>query len=228
MAGKSRKSEKERRAELIEATIREIGATGSLDVTTSQIAKNAGVSAGLAFHYFGDKEGLFLAAMRSILTDYGVDVLKGLQGAKTADDRLHAIVQASFGMSSFRREAICAWVNFYALALRSEPARRLLYVYQRRLHSNLVYALRSKVHERAPDVARRVSGLIDGLYLRYALDTKVLRSAEEAIGAVDGSEGAQHVLRAIAAECTEVHENDDISLADADPNPIAPLAGPQE
>ncbi|AWI85467.1 transcriptional regulator BetI [Alloyangia pacifica] len=224
----ARKSEEERRRDLIAATIREIGASGTLNVTTSQIAKRAGVSPGLAFHYFHDKDTLFLAAMRSILSDYKADVTRALASAITPEDRVNAIVQASFGMGSFRREAISAWVNFYALALRSEEARRLLYLYQRRLHSNLVYALRPRIGERAPDVARRIGGLIDGLYLRYALDTKMLRPPEEAVGAVDGSEGAQHVLRAIAAECTEVHENDDISMADADPAPMAPLAGPQE
>ncbi|WP_417259992.1 transcriptional regulator BetI [Celeribacter sp.] len=224
----SRKSEKERRAELIAATIREIGTTGTLNVTTSQIAKSAGVSPGLAFHYFHDKEGLLLAAMRSILSEYSADVRQALKGAKTSDQRLEAIALASFGMTSFRREAISAWVNFYALSLRSEPARRLLYVYQRRLHSNLVYALRPKVGELAPDVARRIAGLIDGLYLRYALDTPTIRGSEAPPIDLDGSEGSQHVLRAIAAECTEVHENDDLSTESVDPDPMAPLAGPQE
>ncbi|SFJ39971.1 transcriptional regulator BetI [Celeribacter neptunius] len=228
MAGKSRKSEEERRAELIAATIREIGATGSLDVTTSQIAKRAGVSPALAFHYFHDKEGLFLAAMRAILTEYGADVRVALKGKATPDERLQAIVHASFGMASFRREAISAWVNFYALALRSAPARRLLYLYQRRLHSNLVNALRPKIQNRAPDVARRIAGLIDGLYLRYALDAKALHSTDEAVGVIDGSEGAHHVLHAIAAECSEAQENDDISLTKRDPDPITPLASPQK
>ncbi|GAA3865038.1 transcriptional regulator BetI [Celeribacter arenosi] len=225
MTRSARKSEEERRADLIEATIRVIGESGTLNVTAGQIAESAGVSPGLVFHYFHDKEGLFLAAMRSILTQYGSDVRRALAESKTPDARLEAIAHASFGMTSFRREAISAWVNFYALALRSQPARQLLDLYQRRLHSNLVYALRPKVCERAPDVARRIAGLIDGLYLRYALDTKTLRSGEATL---DGSEGARHVMRAIAAECTEIHENDDISIRDTDPDPRAPLAGPQE
>ncbi|MEN8889149.1 MAG: transcriptional regulator BetI [Celeribacter marinus] len=224
----ARKPEEERRADLIAATIREIGATGTLNVTTSQIAKSAGVSPGLAFHYFRDKEGLFLAAMRSILSGYGADVRTALKDTKTPDERLEAIAYASFGMTSFRREAISAWVNFYALALRSDAARRLLYVYHRRLHSNLVYALRPKVGERAPDVARRIAGLIDGLYLRYALDTKSMPASDLIASDPDGSEGSHHILRAIAAECTEVHENDDISIEHVDPDPMAPLAGPQE
>ncbi|WP_353474837.1 transcriptional regulator BetI [Salipiger sp. H15] len=224
----ARKSEEERRRDLIAATIREIGESGTLNVTTSQIARRAGVSPGLAFHYFTDKDTLFLAAMRSILSEYRADVTEALAGTTTPEERLHAIARASFGMTSFRREAISAWVNFYALALRSEEARRLLSLYHRRLHSNLVHALRPKIRERAPDVARRVGGLIDGLYLRYALDTRTLLAPADRLGEVDGSEGAQHVLRAIAAECTEIRENDDICMAAADPSPMAPLAGPQE
>ena len=61
-------SELQRRAELVEATVHEIGEAGSLNVTVSRIAKRAGVSSALAFHYFGDKDRLFLAAMRHILT----------------------------------------------------------------------------------------------------------------------------------------------------------------
>ncbi len=61
-----------RRQALVQATIAEIGAAGSLDVTVAQIARRAGVSSALAHHYFGGKDQIFLAAMRHILTAYGV------------------------------------------------------------------------------------------------------------------------------------------------------------
>ena len=57
-----------RRAALVKATIEAVGAAGSLDVTVAQIARRAGMSSALAHHYFGSKEQIFLAAMRSILT----------------------------------------------------------------------------------------------------------------------------------------------------------------
>lgn len=212
----ARKSEQERRAELIAATIREVAAVGSLDVTTSQIAKSAGVSSGLAFHYFKDKNSLFLAAMAHILTRYGQDVRRGLAEARTPQERLASIARASFNNRNFTKEAIHAWLIFYSLALRSPAARRLLYIYQRRLHSNLVYNLRPLIGETAPDVARRIGGLIDGLYLRYALDTS----------SDDNQAASEHVLRAIAAECTEIHENEEISIDEADPSPMAPIANP--
>ena len=41
-----------RKAALVNATIVEVGRTGSLDVTVGQIAKRAGMSTALAHHYF--------------------------------------------------------------------------------------------------------------------------------------------------------------------------------
>ena len=55
-----------RRAALVKATIAEIGEVGTLDVTVSQIAKRAGMSSGLAHHYFGRKEQIFLAACATL------------------------------------------------------------------------------------------------------------------------------------------------------------------
>lgn len=194
MAGVTRKSEEERRNDLIAATIREVGASGTLDIPTSQIARAAGVSPGLVFHYFQDKEGLFLAAMRAILRDYGEDVRAALKVAGTPQDRLEATITASFGKTSLQRDAIAAWVNFYGLALRAKRARRLLNLYHRRLHSNLVYDLRPLIGARADEVAQRIGGLIDGLYLRYALNVSDAN--------VDGFAGASQVIALLHSELT--------------------------
>ncbi|RYH12105.1 transcriptional regulator BetI [Tropicimonas sp. IMCC6043] len=158
-----------RRAALVEAAIAEIGRAGSLDVTMSQIAREAGVSAALAHHYFGGKEQLFLAAMRHILSLYGAEVRRGLVGATTPQARLEAIVHASFEAGNFRPEVIGAWLNFYVQSLKSEAAARLLRVYQHRLRSNLVHALRPFLGTGAGPAAESVAAMIDGLYIRQAL-----------------------------------------------------------
>ncbi|SIO42454.1 transcriptional regulator, TetR family [Rhodovulum sp. ES.010] len=158
----------QRKAELIEATIREIGATGSLAVTVGQISKRAGVSSALAFHYFGDKDRLFLAAMRHILAVYGTEVRQALASADGPRTRLEGLIRASFSPTNFSHDVIAAWLNFYVLAHRSPEARRLLVVYHKRLHSNLVHDLRPLAGEAAPGIARRLAGLIDGIYLRFA------------------------------------------------------------
>ena len=100
-----------RRAALVEATIAEIGAAGSLDVTVGQIAKRAGMSTALAHHYFGGKDQIFLAAMRQILRDFGVEVVTGLRAARTARARAEALIAASFAPSCFAPATVSACVR---------------------------------------------------------------------------------------------------------------------
>lgn len=158
-----------RKAALVEATIVEIGRTGSLDVTVSQIAKRAGMSSALAHHYFGSKEQIFLAAMRQILTLYGAEVRGALAMASGPRDRLQGIVRASFSAVNFRREVIGAWLNFYVLAQTLPEAKRLLRIYQRRLDANLRHDLKKIVGDRAGRVASGLGAMIDGVYIREAL-----------------------------------------------------------
>ena len=54
-----------RRRELIGAAIESIHAQGMAQVTMGDIARRAGVSAGLAHHYFGGKDQLLSATMRA-------------------------------------------------------------------------------------------------------------------------------------------------------------------
>lgn len=158
-----------RRAALVKATIAEIGQAGSLDVTVSRIAKRAGMSSALAHHYFGSKEQIFLAAMRHILSLYAAEVRGALAASEGARGRVQAVIRASFTPSSFRREAVSAWLNFYVLAQTQPEARRLLTIYQRRLVSNLSHALRPLAGERARELAAGVAAMVDGVYLREAL-----------------------------------------------------------
>lgn len=158
-----------RKAALVNATIVEIGQKGSLDVTVSQIAKRAGMSSALAHHYFGSKEEMFLAAMRHILSLYGAEVRGALAVARGPDERLRAILTASFSPANFRRETIGAWLNFWVLAQTVPEARRLYRIYLARLDSNLRACLRPLVTDRATPLALGLGALIDGLYLREAL-----------------------------------------------------------
>lgn len=159
-----------RRRALIGAALMEIAESGSLDVTVARIATRAGVSPALAHHYFGAKEDLILATMRHLLAEFGEVVVAGLRRAKTPRARLSAIIRGSFGPEQFHRATISAWLTFYAKALSAPGAKRLLTVYQRRLHSNLVHALKGLVPAgEAGRIATGIGALIDGVYLREAL-----------------------------------------------------------
>jgi TetR/AcrR family transcriptional repressor of bet genes len=175
-----------RRRALIGAALKEIADRGSLDVTMAQIATRAGVSSALAHHYFGAKDDLILATMRHLLADFGAEVVQRMRRAESPRARLSAIVQGSFGPEQFHRATISAWLTFYAWALSSPGAARLLHVYQRRLRSNLVHALRGLVPAaEAARIADALGAFIDGAYLREALRGRPT-SPEAAIAAIEG------------------------------------------
>lgn len=158
-----------RRHAVVNATIQEIGQQGTLDVTVSQIAKRAGVSSALVHHYFGSKDQLFLAAMRHVLREYGVEVRGALLMAETPEQRVLAVVRASFSAANFKRDVMSAWLNFYVAAQNSDEAKRLLRIYQRRIVSNLAFGLRPLIGSGAMATAERLAALIDGIYLRVGL-----------------------------------------------------------
>jgi TetR/AcrR family transcriptional regulator, transcriptional repressor of bet genes len=159
-----------RRKALIDAAVLAIGERGSLDVTMSEIATRAGVSPALAHHYFGGKDDLLEATMRHILRELGRDSVAALSDVTDPLGRVSAVIAVNFAHSQFRRETIAAWLAFYVEAQRSAPMRRLLRVYTRRLHSNLMSGLRLLLPEReAERTAEGIAALIDGLYIRRAL-----------------------------------------------------------
>ncbi|TPE50441.1 choline-binding transcriptional repressor BetI [Amaricoccus solimangrovi] len=174
-----------RRRALIGAALREISDRGTLDVTVAQIASRAGVSSALAHHYFGGKEDLILATMRHLLAEFADGVRERLRQAATPRERLSAIIAGSFGEDQFHQATITAWLTFYAKALSSPGAARLLAIYQRRLHTNLRHALRGLVPAADVDrVAEAMGALIDGVYLREALRGRVV-APEAAIAIVE-------------------------------------------
>ena len=183
-----------RRAALIDATIAEIGAAGSLDVTVAKIARRAGMSSALAHHYFGGKDDIFLAAMRQVLSDYGREVLSRLKAAKTPKDRVRAIVEGGVAPSIFGADTVCAWLNFYVLALSSDPARRLHRIYATRLRSNLTHAFRPLAGDKAQTLAEQTAQMIDGVYLNQGL----VASDPDSAGA------AEAVLRMVWHEIEQV------------------------
>ena len=159
-----------RRRALIDATIAAIGDAGTLDVTMTDIASRAGVSSALAHHYFGAKDDLMLATMRHILAELASDARHALAQAKSPRERISAVLEVNFSSKQFRPEIIASWLAFYVEAQRSEALRRLLRVYSRRMHSNLMSGLVQLVpHDRAASISEAVAAMIDGLYIRHAL-----------------------------------------------------------
>ncbi|TNJ47441.1 transcriptional regulator BetI [Phaeobacter sp. B1627] len=160
--------EAKRRAALVSAAIDEIGETRSIEVTVARIARRAGMSSGLAHHYFGSKEQMLIAAMRHIMADFSANVRDGQRKATDPRTRLEAILRANFAPHVFHPRKTSAWLSFYSLSQHQPDAGRLMRLYQRRLRSNLLFDLR-KLSPRAESIADTLAALIDGVYLRAAL-----------------------------------------------------------
>jgi TetR/AcrR family transcriptional repressor of bet genes len=159
-----------RKRALIDATISAIGERGALDVTMSQIAGRAGVSSALAHHYFGAKEELLQATMRYLLAELGADLKAALRESRGPRERVSAVIAVNFSAQQFRAETIAAWLAFYVEAQKSPPMRRLLFVYARRLHSNLMSGLTALLpRAEAQATAETLAAMIDGFYIRRAL-----------------------------------------------------------
>ncbi len=159
-----------RRRAFVEAAIRSIHDRGFVDLTTGDVAREAGLSQGLVHHYFGSKGALIIATMRHLLIEFGAGIRERLREAKTPRARLSAIVDGSFCDDQLRPEVISAWLTFYVQAHTEPEVRRLLHIYAQRLISNLRHEYkRLPTRETAEVAAESTAAMIDGLWLRRVL-----------------------------------------------------------
>ena len=164
--------EEGRRAQLIDMTIDSLAEMGYVGSTLSQIAGRANVSPGLVAHYFGDKDGLLEAAFRTLTAGLGAKVVERLRQANGPRERVQAVIDANLDPDEFDQRTGTAWLAFWGQVLHTESLRRVQAVYQRRMLSNLRYALKMLLGPaEASRLAAMIAAMIDGVWLRAALST---------------------------------------------------------
>jgi betaine-aldehyde dehydrogenase len=210
-----------RRRQLIDVTIDSLAEVGFTGTTLAQIAARADVSPGLVAHYFGDKDGLLVAAFRSLARRVGDHVRARLRRAHTPRGRIQAVIDANLAPEEFERRSGTAWLQFWGQTLQVDGFRRVQSVYQRRTLSTLKASLAKLVPaEQAGRIAAMIAAMIDGVYLRAALsewreaDSESARALVTAF--VDGR--LRENASTAAAETSTRH-------ADADAAPAVPRAG---
>ena len=162
-----------RRKQLVEAAIATIHQHGFASATVARIARTAGVSSGIVHHYFADKDELLFATIWELLAELRRDTVDRQREARTPRERVNAIINASFSDKQFDGQVFSAWLALYGNARQSERLKRILKLYHRRLHANLMAEL-SKFMDRksSAKLAEGIGAMIDGLWLRYALTGK--------------------------------------------------------
>lgn len=175
-----------RRRQLIKATIASIHDVGFSESSVSRIAAKAGVSAGIVHHYFEDKGELLEATLRQLGANLSASVVRRLQTARTAAHRLMAVVDGNLGPELFTPEAVSAWLAFWSQVPTHPRLARIQTIIIRRLHSNLVHALRPFLREpELRHVAQDLACLIDGIWLRAALNQAGPDGADARRAAID-------------------------------------------
>lgn len=165
-----RDSEDVRRKQLIDTTILVMAQVGFNATTLGLIAKQAGVSAGLVAHYFGDKDGLLEATLRSLASRLSRAAAARMRAARTPRERLQAVIDANLAPEEMDSQTGAVWLAFWGQAIHSDRLKRVQRIYQLRVLSNLRHALRSLAPDaEAERLAVIIAAIIDGLWLRTTL-----------------------------------------------------------
>jgi TetR/AcrR family transcriptional repressor of bet genes len=139
------------------------------------ISRKAGVSPGIINHYFGGKHGLLEETMRTVLRQLSTSSIEHLRAVDRNDvkARIKAIVAANFDSYQVESKVVKTWVAFWAQSMHDGDLHRLQRVNERRLLSHLSYELKQVLPaEQALFVAQGIAALIDGIWLRGALNPK--------------------------------------------------------
>ncbi|NEY91792.1 transcriptional regulator BetI [Tabrizicola oligotrophica] len=172
-----------RREELIQAAHRVFLAHGMAGLTTARICAEAGMSPGILAYYFRGKEHVLFEMVRYNNRILMEEIVARLRQARTGWDRLLAIIEGNFPERAYHRAQASAWVSVCSAGGANPEYARLQRTYNRRLASNVASALRGKVsQERARPLILMIGVMIDGLWLRKAVDEPITR--DEAVGLI--------------------------------------------
>ncbi len=162
---------KERREQLIAATMECVEQHGVEGATVSKISKPAGVSTGVVHHYFHNKDDLLEATMRLMLAHLKQGIESKRKSAIKHRQSIRAIIEGNFSSKQIEGKSTRIWLSFWSEALLIDDLARLQTVNLRRLHSNLVYHLKHLMpRESARLVASGLAAVIDGMWLRGAFE----------------------------------------------------------
>lgn len=103
-----------RRQQLIESTIAVLARKGYASLTVADVAKEAGLSAGIVIFHFNSKDELLAAVLGALVTEYRNHWEASMNAAGDAPaDRLRALLLSDFDVEVFTREKLAAWVAFW-------------------------------------------------------------------------------------------------------------------
>lgn len=162
-----------RKPQLVKATMTVIERVGLHAASIALISREAGVSTGIINHYFGGKHGLLEETMRAILREHSQTIMTALAKIPkhAHQERINAIVEANFSGFQAQSEVVKTWLAFWSYSMHDPQLLRLQRVNEKRLISHLMIELKALLPiSVAHQVAQGIAALIDGIWLRGALN----------------------------------------------------------
>ena len=160
-----------RREELAQAALEVFLTHGAEGMTLERVAKVVGSSKGTVLHYYHSKEALLDRVLRDILRVLGHEARRSVGGHPTAQQKLGAQIALCFRPELFTPDYARAWLSVVSKSAETKGLDRYRRLMARRLRSNLRAQLRPLVGAtEARPIAESLAALIDGLWLRRAVD----------------------------------------------------------
>lgn len=165
-----------RRKQLIDATITCIARKGISGTTLNAIAKEAGLSLGLANFHFKSKDALLSETLRHLAAEHRDMWLRDVQRNDLTDaDKLRSIVSSQFHPRICSRKKLAVWFAFFGEANHRKAYRLIssqIDMERQDLCAELCGNIISEgeyVDTDADQVAQTLEGLFDGLWLNMLM-----------------------------------------------------------
>lgn len=158
----------QRRAAILEAGLLQFAQDGFERATVGAVARRAGVSQGLIYHYFASKDDLLRAVFARSMA--AVDATLHQAAAAAPEDRVARLVRAALG--GVRRD-LAFWRLTYAVRMQPAVLAALgpdVTAWSGAIRTALSAALRDLGRPTPEIEAAMLFGLIDGVAQHFALD----------------------------------------------------------
>lgn len=175
-----KKNQDGRRRQLIDAAFVTLARRGADGTRTSDIAREAGVAAGVIHYYFGSKDELVLEATRDEIDRFYHWLVGRLAELDDPLEKLLSAVRLTLPDDGGDPGWIVLY-QFWARAIYSPPLAALAALFQERARALYVAILeegqtagRFRLESDAESVARSLMAMIDGLSLQVVLGDRSL------------------------------------------------------
>lgn len=184
-------SRKERRQQLVDATIKCIARNGMGSTSIGDVAKEAGLSQGIINLHFESKDNLLTETLRYVADEYKTRFNRTLEEAGPgAAEKLRALIELDLRPAIMNRQKIPVWFAFWG-EVKSRPTYRRICDVRDKYYDRVFVDLCATIiaegkykNVSAPSVATVLNAMTNGMWLSYLINPRSF-DRQEAMSAVN-------------------------------------------